>query len=52
MKVTKSKEINRKYIIIFREEATSAFVGFHADHLSRLTLNLGMLVFVEGGRKT
>ena len=35
---------------IFREEATSALAGFHADPLSWLNWNLEMLVFVEGGK--
>ena len=35
---------------MFREETTSALIGFHADPLSWSNLNLEMLVFVEGGK--
>ena len=35
---------------MFREETTSALIGFHADPLSWSNWNLEMLVFVEGGK--
>ena len=36
--------------LIFREEATSTLVGFHAGHLSGWNWNSEMLVFQEEGK--
>ena len=37
-------------LVMAKEEATSAFAGFHVDPLSWSNRNLEMLVFVEGGK--
>jgi len=45
---TSSQTNNKYYNKLFGDQATSALVRFHVDHLSWSNWNLEILVFVEG----